>query len=163
MKELLLSYAAYNAWADEQLLQTIATLTPEQQEQELVSSFPTIRRTVLHLCDAAGIWWQRIQLQEKIVRPSDNFAGDFTALAALLRRLDAQWLDYVQRAPQHLFTHEFIYRDGKGVQHKSPTWEVLHHIFNHGTYHRGQLVTMLRQVGCTQVPGLDFVLWSWKK
>lgn len=162
MKELLLSYAAFNAWANDQLLQTIAATTPAQQEQELVSSFPTIRRTVLHLLDSNSIWWQRIQLQEKIIRPSDAFEGDFAALAKALRAVDNQWLEYVQRAQEHLFTHEFLYYDLKRQPQKSQVAQVLLHLFNHGTYHRGQLVTMLRQVGVEKIPGTDFILWSRK-
>jgi uncharacterized damage-inducible protein DinB len=163
MKELLLSYAGHNAWANDQLLGAIAALTPAQQQQELVSSFPTVQRTLLHLVDSNTIWWQRLQLQEKITRPSDSFEGDFAALAQILRKIDSQWLEYVQRSHEHVFTHEFIYRDNKGVQHKSPVWQVLQHLFNHGTFHRGQLVTMLRQLGLQKIPATDYIVYAREK
>ncbi|TCZ67727.1 DinB family protein [Flaviaesturariibacter aridisoli] len=163
MKELLLSYAQYNAWANEALLGAICALPAEQQERELVSSFPSLRRTLLHLLDAASIWWQRVQLQEKVVRPSDSFGGDGDALALALKKIDAQWLEFVQKAGEHVLQHEFIYLDSKRVQHKSVTGHVLQHLFNHATYHRGQLVTMLRQVGAPTVSNTDYIAWSWKK
>ena len=163
MKELLLSYAQFNAWADDALLQTIRTLSPEQVEQELTSSFPSVRRTLLHLLDAASIWWQRLQLQEKILRPSDSFGGDTEALALAIKKIDQQWIEFVQRSQEHVFQHEFIYHDLRGTQHKSVTGHMLQHVFNHGTYHRGQLVTMLRQLGVTTIPNTDYIAWTRKK
>lgn len=160
MKELLLSYAQFNAWANGLLLDVIATLTTEQQEQAIVSSFPTVRSMVLHLLDANSIWWQRIQLQEKILRPSQNFEGDFTAVYAALRKVDGQWVEYVQKANDHLFTHEFQYFDLKKQPQKSMVQDVLVHLFNHGTYHRGQLVMMLRQLGVEKIPSTDYIAWT---
>ncbi|MGZ3851281.1 MAG: DinB family protein [Flavisolibacter sp.] len=40
---------------------------------------------------------------------------------------------------------------------------MLLHAFNHGTYHRGQLVNMLRQLGVDKIPGTDFIAWSRRK
>lgn len=163
MKELLLSYAHYNAWANDTLLQPVRLLSDAQLDQELVSSFPSIRRTLLHLLDAAGIWWQRVQLQEKITRPSEHFTGDGAALVQAIQKIDQQWLELVQRSNEHVFHHEFIYKDFRGVQHKSETGHVLQHLFNHAAYHRGQLVTMLRQVGVTTIPNTDYIGWTWLK
>ncbi|MCW3088046.1 MAG: hypothetical protein JWQ78_1432, partial [Sediminibacterium sp.] len=38
--------------------------------------------------------------------------------------------------------------------------EILLHLFNHGTYHRGQLVTLLRQVGVEEIPRTDYIEFS---
>lgn len=163
MKELLLSYARFNAWANEQLLQAVLTLPEEQWSREVPSSFPSLRKTLLHVIDSESIWWQRIQLQEKIVRPSDSFGGDGAAIAQALRRIDQQWLDFVQKSGEHMFSHEFIYFDLRKQQQKSRVSDVLLHLFNHGTYHRGQLVTMLRQLGVTTIPATDYILWTRRK
>ncbi|MBL0200663.1 MAG: hypothetical protein IPP81_11100 [Chitinophagaceae bacterium] len=39
-----------------------------------------------------------------------------------------------------------------------PVYQMLHHVFNHASYHRGQLVTMLNQLGADKIPGTDFLL-----
>ena len=57
------------------------------------------------------------------------------------------------------FTWEDVYAFDK-AQFKQPTWQMLLHVFNHGTYHRGQLVNMLRQLGVSRIPATDFALWS---
>ncbi|RYY89152.1 MAG: hypothetical protein EOO15_07000 [Chitinophagaceae bacterium] len=160
MKSLLLSYAQYNVWANDLLLQAIRPLTTEKLTQEVASSFPSLRQTLLHVMDAESIWWQRLQLQEKVIRPSESFAGDTEALALAIRKLDQQWLDFVHKSGEHVLTHEFIYLDWKRQQHKSVTAQMLLHVFNHNTFHRGQLVTMLRQLGETAIPATDYILWT---
>jgi uncharacterized damage-inducible protein DinB len=163
MKELLLSYAAYNAWANGLLLDVIRVLPEETQRKEVVSSFPSLRATMLHLMDAESMWWQRLQLQEKVTRPSETFEGDGRMLAAAIQQLDQQWLEYVTRSGEHVLEHVFHYQNTKREQFKQPVWQMLQHLFNHSTYHRGQLVTMLRQVGVEKIPGTDYIAFTRKK
>lgn len=163
MKELFAQYAAYNLWANRLLLALIETLPEAQQTAEIKSSFPGLAKTVLHLLDAESIWWQRIKLQEVVLRPSDGFNGDFAAVSKALQQQDKQWLDWVTACNDHGFLHEFIYFNTKRERFKQPVHQVLLHLFNHSTYHRGQLVTMLRQLGIDKIPATDFVAWSRKK
>jgi uncharacterized damage-inducible protein DinB len=57
----------------------------------------------------------------------------------------------------------FHYQNTKKEQFKQPIYQVLLHMFNHSTYHRGQLVTMLRQLGVQKLPSTDFIVWSRRK
>lgn len=162
MKELLVSYASYNSWANGLLLPVTASLSPEQQWKKIDSSFSSLHATILHLLDAESIWWQRIKLQEGIVRPSDSFTGDMGELAAALQKMDKQWHDWIVQASEPMLQHQFIYQNTKRESFKQPIWQMLQHLFNHNTYHRGQLVTMLRQVGVEKIPGTDYILWCRK-
>ncbi|MCW3074462.1 MAG: hypothetical protein JWP69_1531 [Flaviaesturariibacter sp.] len=159
MKEVFVSYASYNSWANSQLLQVINTLSPEQHKQGVTSSFNGLYATVLHLLDAESIWWQRLKLQERVIRPSDTFSGDMRELAAALQKVDNQWQDWVTQASEPMLQHEFIYQNTKKESFKQPVWQMLQHLFNHSTYHRGQLVTLLRQVGVEKIPGTDYISW----
>ena len=152
MKELFAQYAAYNLWANRLLLTLIEMLPEAQQTAVIESSFPSLFKTALHLLDAESIWWQRIKLQEIILRPSDTVNGDFTAVSKALQQQDKQWLDWITACNDHGFLHEFIYFDSKKQRFKQPVYQVLLHLFNHSTYHRGQLVTMLRQLGINKIP-----------
>ena len=163
MKEIFTQYAGYNTWANALLLATISKLSEEQQQAEIKSSFPSLFKTVLHIWDAESIWWQRIKLQEKIVRPSENFSGNMEELNAQLQQQNKQWQQWVANAPEHGFLHEFIYYNSKKEKFKQPVYQMLLHLFNHGTYHRGQLITMLRQLGMENLPQTDFIVWSRKK
>jgi uncharacterized damage-inducible protein DinB len=160
MKTLLHQFAAYNLWANGALAGPIQALDSAVQMQPVRSSFPSLHATLLHMWDAESIWWQRMKLQEQVVRPSENFTGDTGVVVKGLLEQSKQWADWVQGAHEHMLEHQFIYRSSKRETFKQPVYQVLLHLLNHSTYHRGQLVTMLRQLGVTTIPGTDFIAWS---
>lgn len=159
MKEVLKQYAAYNIWASQRIMDVILALPQEKQQAEVVSSFPTLYKTVLHMLDAESIWWQRMKLQERIVVPSENFTGTMQELVSTLLHQAKQWEEWIGSTPESSFDHVFQYYNRKKEHFKMPLYQMLHHVFNHGTYHRGQLVTMLRQLGVEKLPSTDFHTW----
>jgi uncharacterized damage-inducible protein DinB len=163
MKELLMQYAAYNVWANQKLCEMILSLPAEVQQRELPSSFASLHKTILHMWDAESMWWQRLKLQENVVRPSDNFSGTTDdAIQSLLQQC-RQWEAWTASATDMALQHVFSYYNTKREQFKQPTYQVLLHMMNHDTYHRGQLVNMLRQLGQQKIPQTDFIVWSRKK
>lgn len=163
MKEIILEYASFNQWANTALLTTVLNLTEEQQHAEIKSSFPNLYKTFLHMLDASNVWWQRLKLREKVEWISATFTGDMQTLSDLLQQQDKQWLEWVAAANEPALQHEFIYYNSKRERFKQPVYQMLLHLFNHNTYHRGQLVTMLRQLGVEKISATDFILWSRKK
>lgn len=163
MKELLSQYALYHHWANQQLFACILGLTDAAQEKEIVSSFSSISRTVHHLFVAESVWWQRMKLQERVVVPTMDAS---VMLNETIRQITAQnlvWIEWIANAGEHQLLHAFKYQNSKRESFKQPVYQVLLHVFNHGTYHRGQIVTMLRQLGINKVPSTDFVEWSRRK
>lgn len=163
MKELLTQYATYHLWANKQLFDVILKLSTEQQQQEIVSSFPGIHATLLHMWDAEYIWWQRLKLQENIERPSTLRTYTTEELIQNILLQSEQWKSWVLQANDAQLNFVFAYHNTKREQFKDKVSQMLLHLFNHGTYHRGQLVTMLRQVGATKLPSTDFIAWVRKK
>lgn len=140
----------------------------QQQEkgiwnQQTESSFDTLFKTVLHMWDAESIWWQRIKLHERILIPSQNFEASFKDACNGLLQQSIQWEEWVKTATDLALRHVFEYRNLKGEPFKQPVSEVLTHLFNHDTYHRGQLVTMLRRLGVATIPGTDFIVYKRSK
>lgn len=163
MKEIINEYAAFNTWANNLLLTTVLSLTEGQQHAEVQSSFPSLYKTILHMMDASNIWWQRLKLQEKTEWFHETFAGDMQALASSMQQQDKQWQDWVNNANEHALQHEFIYYNSRKERFKQPVYQMLMHLFNHNTYHRGQIVTMLRQLGVEKIPATDFIVWNRRK
>lgn len=163
MKELLLQFAQYNQWANKRMIDAIAALPAEACQQQLASSFPSLTSTILHLWDAEAIWWQRLKLSERLEIPSESFSGGFTDAASGLAQQDKIWVEWIEAALERALEHEFIYQNSKREQFKQPVYQMLLHLFNHGTYHRGQLVTMLHQCGVEKIPSTDFIVFSRKK
>lgn len=162
MKELLQQYASYNAWANQQLIASIGNLPEAAVEQELVSSFPSIRKTLQHIWFAEDIWLQRIRLAEQPESMANNFEGPYNELAKKIIDQSNAIAAWVNQATEPQLQHVFAYLKNK-EQFKQPVWQVLMHVFNHGTYHRGQLITMLRQLNAPSVPNTDFLTYARKK
>ncbi|MFL5810628.1 MAG: DinB family protein [Flavisolibacter sp.] len=163
MKEILLQLSAYHIWANQLLLNAIEHLPEEKQKQEVSSSFSSIFKTVLHMWSAESIWWQRMKLLERINIPAETFNGDMKELIVSALQQNRQWSEWISNAPEHHLEHVFQYQNSKREQFKQPIFQMLLHLFNHGTYHRGQLVNILRQLGVEKIPPTDFIVWSRSK
>ncbi len=163
MKQLLLQYSAYNLWANKTITEKISTLPNDIIEKEMESSFRSIFKTVVHLMDVESIWWQRLKLQEHVEWPGKTFDGDFESLSKELLTLSKRWNEWVSEATELQITHVFGYQNSKKEFFKQPAYEMLLHLFNHQTFHRGQLVTMMRQGGVEKIPATDFIVFSRKK
>jgi len=157
MKNIISRYAAYNLWANEQLMQTVLKLSDEENKKKIDSSFPGILPTILHLWNAESIWWQRIKLQEPVKAPADHFEGSVREAVMHLLSQSGEWVAWTQQASEASLDHVFEYRNSKKEVYKQPVYEALLHVFNHQSYHRGQIVTMLRQLGVKEIPGTDLI------
>jgi uncharacterized damage-inducible protein DinB len=163
MKEILTQLSAYHIWANQLLLDVVNHLPEEKQKQEVPSSFKSLYLTLLHMLDAENIWWQRMKLLERIHLPSESFTGDAKELGNGLLHQSRQWNEWITSATDHQLQHVFLYQNSKREQFKQPIYQMLLHVFNHGTYHRGQLVNILRQIGVEKIPRTDFIDWSRRK
>lgn len=163
MKQLLKQYAAYNLWANKKLLGRISEFAEELCTREIPSSFTSINKTILHLWDVEQIWWQRLNLAEHVIWPSSAFKGTSQELFSQLLSSSQQWVQWVEKANDVNLEHVFAYQNSKREQFKQPVYEVLQHLFNHQTYHRGQVITMLHTLKVEKIPATDFILFCRSK
>lgn len=164
MKELLLQYANYNIWANKRIIDVLLQLEPEQLDKEIVSSFPSIRKTVYHAWSASFVWLQRLQLEDQPVWVERTFAGSFEEACAEWHRVSEGLAQFVARQyDDKSFEHIFQYYNSEKKSFKLPVGLTLQHVFNHCTYHRGQLVTMLRQLKVEHIPATDFIYFVLSK
>ena len=104
-----------------------------------------------------------MKLHERITRPSDNSNSSMKDVANGLLQQNQQWQEWVSTSTEPILDHVFQYYNQKKESFKQPIFQMMLHVFNHGTYHRGQLVNMLRQLGVEKIPPTDFIVWSRKK
>lgn len=139
----------YNAWANQRVLDTVSRVAPADFATDLKSSYGSIRDTLTHMVWSEWIWLQRWNgLSPTLVFPPADFPNVeslrerfqyvATERSAFLRDITAERLQRV-----------IEYRNVKGEIWRYPLWQQLHHVVNHSTYHRGQVATMLRQLGAT--------------
>lgn len=160
MKQLLISFSQYEYWANQRLLSVVMALTEEQQQQPISSSFPSIYKTFLHVWDANTIWWQRLHKAEEIIIPSLSFHPTMQEVEKGLLQDNQKWIDWLRDTTEEELESVLHYKSMKGDPYAQPVKEIVLHISNHGTYHRGQVVTMLRQVGVEQIPQCDYILYA---
>lgn len=162
MKKLFEQYAAYNMWANHKIIFTIEQLDPELWYRKTPSSFDSLYKTILHVWDADSIWWQRMRLHEKMVIPSANFDPSLKDACNGWLHQSMQWETFIKSEEfnEEVISSNLMYKNLKGEQFQQPVYEVLLHVFNHATYHRGQLITMLRALEVTNLPATDFIVWS---
>lgn len=160
MKTLLQQYAAYHLWANQQLSIRILELDETLWHKPVSSSFPSLHKTLLHLWSAETIWWKRMQKDLPAKADPSPFETDTQGLVKELLGLNEQWIGWLKDLPETAFEQQFGYVNLKGLAFEQPLYQVIHHLFNHGSYHRGQLVTMLRALEVDNIPQTDFVHWA---
>lgn len=160
VKELLLQYATYNHWANRRLADVILGQNEEKLHQVSQASFGSIHQTLLHLWDASAIWWQRLKLVEHVKRPSDTPGYNTSQVLSEILKMDIIWMDWIAHASDPALTHVLAYHTSKKEMFKQPVYHLILHLFNHSSYHRGQLITMLRELEVKNLPATDFIVWS---
>jgi uncharacterized damage-inducible protein DinB len=136
----------YNAWANQRSLNSAAALTVEQFTKPLGSSFSSVRDTLAHIWGAEWIWMERFEGRSPACLPDVGQFHDISALQTRWHEDEARLNKFVARVTQTDLDGAHEYRTLKFGQYTNPLWLSMQHLVNHGTYHRGQITTMLRQL-----------------
>jgi uncharacterized damage-inducible protein DinB len=149
--EEMRSLCDYNTWANHRELDAAGALTPEQFTKSLGSSFSSVRDTLAHICGAEWIWLERFQGRSPTSLPDTSQFNDVASLRAHWDELEARLRKFVRSLKQTDLDRTLEYKTLKFGVYKNPLWQSMQHVVNHGTYHRGQITTMLRQLGAQPV------------
>ena len=149
----------YNYWANHRLLEVVETVPHEQFIKDLGSSHGGIHGTLVHIMGAEEIWLKRWKGDS----PSSFYsAADFPTFDVLSNHwemVEMEMMGFCHMLKTEADIQKIItYKDLKGNAYSQPLWQLMQHLANHSTYHRGQVVTMLRQVGVKPV-GTDLVTY----
>jgi uncharacterized damage-inducible protein DinB len=157
VRELL----AYNRWAHRAFFKAVLDLPEGEADREFATSFPSIRATLAHMVGAELIWL----LRWEGVRPSVPAGwGDLpvSALRDALHDVEARQDAFVSSLESDRLDRELEYQDLAGNTHRSRIDHMLVHVVNHASYHRGQLASLLRQLGRIP-PSTDFIRYARRK
>jgi uncharacterized damage-inducible protein DinB len=158
LKATLLRYTGYNLWANELLLSLIENkISNVKLDKEIISSFPSLRKTVYHLWDAEFIWIKRLKGESLNDWPSKSFNETFSEAKEKILARDKEFIHFIENSDDALLSMPFTYHNIEGKAFTNPVWESVLHCMNHSTYHRGQIVTMLRQLDVVDIPSTDYI------
>ncbi len=159
MKNIYQDIANYNLWANRKMVNLFTRLDEHLLETEIISSFPSVKLTFLHIWDAEQIWLSRLKGHSMTFFPSKNFRGSNSVMFEQMLQSSQDFLDFISQREESFFNQNIQYQTTSGAQHNQLNREIIHHVFNHGTYHRGQLTTMARQLGLTHIEATDYIFY----
>jgi uncharacterized damage-inducible protein DinB len=147
---------AFNAWANRKVLGAAEALTTEQFTKDTGSSFSSVRDTLAHIFGVEWVWLERLQGRSPAAIPEAKEFSDLGTLRSRWAETEKRMLEYVSRLDQEELDEAVDYKTLSFGPGRNPRWQMMQHVVNHGTYHRGQVVTMLRQLGAKGV-GTDLI------
>jgi uncharacterized damage-inducible protein DinB len=141
----------YNAWANHRSLDAAANLTSEQFTKPLGSSFGSVRDTLAHICGAEWVWLERFQGRSPGSLPDVSECAHIESLRAKWAEQEGRLLTFVGKLTQEDLNRMMEYQTMKFGVYRNRLWQSMQHVVNHGTYHRGQITTLLRQLGAQPI------------
>jgi uncharacterized damage-inducible protein DinB len=148
----------YNRWANSAIFKTVANLNPEQFNQNLGGSFPSVRETLIHMMGADWVWLMRWKGESP---PGLLSAADFPTLNSIKTKwgdIETEQIEFVGKVTDLSLKAPLRYKNLKGEPFEYPLGRTMQHLVNHGSYHRGQVTNFLRQLGAQPV-STDFIVY----
>jgi uncharacterized damage-inducible protein DinB len=149
----------YTVWANHRVMRAAATLSEDDFKRDLKSSHGGVRGTLTHTMGAEWIWLERWKGTSP---PRGIDEGEFPTILALRERwtaIDEHRASWFANLPEAATTEVLAYKTLDGRPYEGVLWQLVQHVVNHSTYHRGQVITMLRQLGAKAV-STDMVIWD---
>lgn len=147
----------YHYWARDRMLDALDPLTPEQVNRDLGSSFKSIRETVVHTYSAEWAWHQRWQGQSPTVPLPLDLFPDMASIRGQWTAHEARMRAFLGDLDDEGIGRVIHYKLLSGAVGSAAIWQMLQHLVNHASYHRGQVTTMLRQIGASPAKSMDLI------
>ena len=151
----------YNYWARDCQLKACAALTQEQFLRPMGNSFSSVRDTLAHLVAVEWVWLERwLGRSPTKIDGGEYSAETFPTLGTVRERwqkVEGNMRSYLSGLQDSALERPLSYTNFKGERWTYPLWQTLVHVVNHQTYHRGQITTLLRQLGAS-APAIDFLV-----
>ena len=146
----------YHYWARDRTLDAAAALTPDQLTRDMGGSFRSVRDTLAHLYAAEWAWCSRWNGVSPTAFPAE-MPADVAAIRAKWSELESDVRAVLDRMGEHGVDQAIEYKMLSGEERTSIFWQMLQHVVNHASYHRGQVTTMLRQLGAAPPQSMDLI------
>ena len=154
LQKLMTNYAEFNLWANTMYADWLKIKPEALLHQEVASSYPSIILTVMHIWDTERFWLSILknEIPEKFTQDiPKNYLDSFSGLV----NQSHAFHKYVNSLSENELTEE-CKLDMPWMKGQVPRYEFIQHCLNHSTYHRGQIVTIGRNIGFTDPPMTDY-------
>ncbi len=137
----------YSTWASRRLMDAALALDAEQRHRAMNVSHKSVHDTLAHILMADRIWLARVS-----GRVLSNPMEQTEAVEAEWPRVQQQWEALADAWNEADLVRVVVYKDMKGNPYETPLWQIVMHVVNHATLHRGQVMAMFRQLGVAPPP-----------
>ena len=156
--EYLQALLDFHYWAGDRVMTAVEPLSADQYSRPMSNSFTSIRDTLNHIYHAEWIWYSRWNGVSPTSFPTDEIP-DLATLRARWSDMEANVRAYLTAAGDAGLRRVIEYKLMSGKEAASPLWQMAAHVVNHATYHRGQVTTMLRQLGAPPPQSTDMITY----
>ena len=150
-----LELAAFNNWADKRVMDWLTQVTDEQWNQPAISSFGSVRDTAIHMVSAKKLWIDTWTGIDNPVYLSAGFKESKNELIIIWKKSCEDLTSFIETYPAENYTKPVTVKKPNGELCTMEFKKTFPHMINHATYHRGQLVTLLRQSGFSNLSNTD--------
>jgi uncharacterized damage-inducible protein DinB len=152
---------AYNKWANGLIFDAAEPLSEEQLRQVIPSSFPSLNATLAHLASTEWVWLRRWLGESPSAAPEWVAGAALSELRSRLGTVENERDAFLANLTDADLDRPLAYRTLAGQPREDRLSDVIRHVVNHATYHRGQAATQFRQLGFAP-PGTDFIAYVWR-
>jgi uncharacterized damage-inducible protein DinB len=152
VRQLLL----YTLWADRICLKALEEVNPDDLVRDTGTSFGSLLGTLAHILGSQRVWLARFE--GKTVERVQGLADfpDWETLSSAWAETSAELGFFLAALTPEQVSTDLTWTTTAGVRYTRPFWEPVLHLVNHSTYHRGQVVSQLRQLGY-EPPSTDMI------
>lgn len=137
----------FHTWATERMFGATAHLSADELNRDLKNSFPSVRDTLLHIVGSEWVWYERWQGTSPPVFPNDRKDYTHPQIVTWWQQIDRDREAFLTSLTESAIDVPITYVNFAGKTFSFPLWQMLRHVVNHSSYHRGEVTTMLRQLG----------------
>jgi uncharacterized damage-inducible protein DinB len=141
----------YDRWANARMLGVVAGIGQEAFIKDLGSSFGSIRNTVAHILSSEWAWLERWQGRAPKQMLDPLRFPTVEAIRSRWAQVEQDQQTFLQTLSEERLAADLEYLNLQGELVTLPLWQQMLHMINHSSYHRGQVTTLLRQVGAKPV------------
>jgi uncharacterized damage-inducible protein DinB len=155
------THIRYTGWASRRVMEAALTLPPDELAKAMNVSHESIAKTLAHIYFGDAIWYSRIA-DPSYPAPSHDALPSLEFVVEEWPRLQAKWEAWADRASDADLARQVPFKSRLIGDAGLPAWQIVMHVVNHGTLHRGQVVGMLRQLG-VKPPSTDIVFYYFEQ
>ena len=160
MKNHWIDILKYNLWANQRTVDLLNQYEEEISTRPIVNSFPSIALTMKHSWGAEKIWLMRLKGKSATAFPTFN--GSLQDIFQMGLKVSAEFLEFIENQEEAFFESKCDFQDTKGNHYSIPVQQVIHHVMNHSTYHRGQITTLGRQADFGEIKSTCYISYVTK-